>query len=127
MFEISLQSGQPPVEWTKAQTSPDFKKGDKTDTASYRPISLTCIVCKVMEHIIAHNITEHLTQQDIHYYLQHGFRGKRSCETQLMQLVEDLIRQLTLGKQSDLVLLDFSKASNKVNNLKLLLNFQILL
>ena len=45
---------------------------------------------------------------------------KRSCETQLLQLVEDLGRQLMKGNQTDLVLLDFSKAFDKVNHLKLL-------
>ena len=55
LFERSLQTGQLPVEWTKAQICPLFKKGDKSDLANYRPISLTCILCKVMEHIIASN------------------------------------------------------------------------
>ena len=82
---------------------------------------MTCILFKVMEHIIASNISKHLTQHDILYELQHGFHEKRSCETQLIQLVEDLSRQLTLGNQTDLVLLDFSKAFDKVNHLKLLL------
>ena len=49
-----------------------------------------------------------------------GFAKKRPCETQLIQLVEDLGRQLSLGKQTDLILLDFSKAFDKVNHLKLL-------
>ena len=53
------------------------------------------------------------------YDLQHGFRQVRACETQL-QLVEDLGRQLIIGKQTDLVLLDFSKAFDKVSHLKLL-------
>ena len=74
-----------------------------------------------MEHIIVSNISKHLTQHYILYELQHGFREKRSFETQLIQLVEDLSRQLTLGNQTDLVLLDFSKAFDKVNYLNLLL------
>ena len=73
-----------------------------------------------MENIIASNISKHLTQHDILYELQHGFREKHSCETQLIPLVENLSRQLTLGYQTDLVLLDFSKAFDKVNHLKLL-------
>ena len=121
LFERSLQTGQLPAEWTKAQVCPLFKKGDKCGLANYRPISLTCILCKVMEYIIASNISKHLTQHDILYELKHGFREKRSCETQLIQLVEDLNRRLTLGNQTDVVLLDFSKASDKVNHLKLLL------
>ena len=122
LFEKSLQTGQPPSEWKKAQVCPLFKKDDKTEPSNYRPISLTCILCKVMQHIIASNISKHLNKRNAIYELQHGFRGKRSCETLLIQLVEDLGRQLTLGKQTDLVhvLLDFSKAFDKVNHLKLL-------
>ena len=73
-----------------------------------------------MEHIIASNLTAHLNRHNILYDLQHGFRQKRSCETQLLQLVEDLGKQLIKGNQIDLVLLDFSKAFDKVNHLKLL-------
>ena len=73
-----------------------------------------------MEHIISSNISKHHNKCNAPYELQHGFREKRSCETQFILLVEDPGRQLTLGKQTDLVLLDFSKASNKVNHLKLL-------
>ena len=57
--------------------------------------------------------------------LKHGFRERRSCETQLIQLVEDLARNLTSGKQTDLILLDFSKAFDKVNHLKILYKLQI--
>ena len=120
IFERSLATGEVPSDWTKANVSPIFKKGDKSDPANYRPISLTCVLCKVMEHIIASNLTKHLNKHNILYDLQHGFRQKRSCETQLIQLVEDLGRQLIQGKQTDLVLLDFSKAFDKVNHLKLL-------
>ena len=125
IFQTSLDSGTVPSDWKKAQVCPLFKKGDKTDPANYRPISLTCILCKTMEHIIASNLCKHLNLNNILYDLQHGFREKRSCETQLIQLVEDLARNLTSGKQSDLILLDFSKAFDKVNHLKLLYKLQV--
>ena len=54
------------------------------------------------------------------YDLQHSFREKRSCVTQLAMLVEDLARNLSVEKQTDLILLDFSKAFDKVNHYKLL-------
>ena len=73
-----------------------------------------------MEHIVASNLTRHFNKNNILYDLQHGFREKRSCETQHIQRVEDLGRQLTLGNQTDLVLLDLSKALDKVSHLKLL-------
>ena len=73
-----------------------------------------------MEHIVASNLARHLNGNDILYGLQHGFREKRSCETQLIELVEELCRKLSHGHQVHLVLLDFSKAFDKVNHLKLL-------
>ena len=64
-----------------------------------------------MELMIASNLSKHLNKHNILYELLHGFREKRSCETQLIQLVDDFVRQLFLGKQTDLKLLDFSKNS----------------
>ena len=51
IFEKSLAIGALPSDWTKANVRPIFKKGEKSDPSNYRPISLTCILCKVMEHI----------------------------------------------------------------------------
>ena len=87
---------------------PVFKKIDKSLAASYRPISLTCILCKVLKHILASYIVKHLDLQGILYDLQHGFRDKRSCETQLIMLKEDLAKGASVGKQTDIILLDFS-------------------
>ena len=56
----------------KAQVSPLFKKGDKTEPSNYRQIiyiSLTCILYKVMEHIIASNISKHLNKYNALYEL----------------------------------------------------------
>ena len=104
----------------KANVTPKYKKGDKSLASNYRPISQTCILCKVLEHILAYNIVRHLDGQGLMYSLQHGFREKRSCETQLIMLVEDLARNAGLGKQTDFILLDFSMAFNKVNHSKLI-------
>ena len=120
LFERSLSTGVLPSDWTEAGVSPLFKKGDKGDPANDRPLSLTCILCKVMEHIIAPNLARHLNNHQILYELQHGFLDQRSSETQLIQLVEDLSKQLIQGKQIDLVLLDFIKAFDKVSHFKLL-------
>lgn len=70
---------------------------------------------------MASNVVSHLDANDILYDLQHGFRSKRSCETQLTMLVEDLVRSCSAGHQTDLILLDFSKAFDKVSHPKLLL------
>ena len=125
IFRFSLDIGTVPRDWKTATVSPLFKKGDKGNPANCRPISLTCILCKTMEHIIATNLTRHFDKHNVLYDLQHGFRERRSCETQLIQLVEDLSRSMIEGKQTDLILLDFSKAFDKVNHLKLLYKLRL--
>lgn len=120
IFQKSLDSGKLPHIWKDANVSPIFKKGDKSDPANYRPISLTCVLCKVLEHIVASNLTKHLTNSGILFELQHGFREKRSCETQLIMLVDEISKNMQMGMQTDLILLDFSKAFDKVAHEKLL-------
>ena len=120
IFDKSLQTGTLPTEWLTANVMPVFKKGDKSLAANYRPISLTCILCKVLEHILASNIVKHLDAQEIMYDMQHGFREKRSCETQLVMMIEDLARNVSAGNQTDIILLDFSEAFDKVSHSKLL-------
>ena len=81
-------------------------------------------LCKVMEHSIDSNLVKHLDTNGLVYMydLQHGFRERRSCETQLASLVEDLVRKSSQGKKkNDLILPDFSKAFGKVNHSKLIL------
>ena len=97
-----------------------YKKGDRSDPSNYRPISLTCIASKVMEHVLASNIMSHAKDNDILYQLQHGFREKRSCELQLTGLVSDLMNKMQHGKQTDLLVMDFSKAFDKVGHGRLL-------
>ena len=82
LFQKSLDSGQVPHDLTEACVTPIFKKGDKSDPINYRPISLTCILCKLMEHFVASNLSRQFKQNDILYDLKHGFRERRSFETQ---------------------------------------------
>ena len=117
IFQKSLDTGKVPSDWKKAQVCPHFKKVTNRTPLTTYPIFLTSILCKTMEHIIASSLTKHFNQNSILYDLQNSFRDRRSCETQLLQLIDDLVRNMTEGKQIDLILLDFSKAFDKVNHL----------
>ena len=120
IFNKSLDTGKLPSQWLDANISPIYKKGDRSLPSNYRPISLTCVLCKVMEHIVTSQLVKHFNKHNILYELQHGFREKRSCETQLIMLIHELLQNKQKGKQSDLILLDFSKAFDKVSHEKLL-------
>ena len=96
------------------------QKSFKSDPANYRPISLTCILCKVMEHIIVSNIWKHLHKHDIILHFQHGFQSGLSCESQLIETVHDWMTALDNKTQIDAILLDFAKAFDKVPHKRLL-------
>ena len=83
------------------------KKGDKADPSNYRPISLTCVLCKVLEHMVASSLSKHFTELNILYELQHGFRERRSCETQLIMLIDELSKTMKMGKQANLIFIRF--------------------
>ena len=120
IFTKSLDTGKLPSKWLDANISPVYKKGDRSLPSNYRPISLTCVLCKVMEHIVTSQLVKHFNNHNILYELQHGFREKRSCETQLIMLTHELLQNMQKGKQTDLILLDFSKAFDKVSHEKLI-------
>ena len=124
-FQCSINTGIVPVQWKKAIVSPIFKKGDKHQAANYRPVSLTAVCCKLCEHIIAKSIMEHFEGNGLLCDNQHGFRKMRSCESQLIQFVDDLARTMCSGKQVDVAVMDFSKAFDVVPHQRLLskLNF----
>ena len=98
IYNVSIKAGEIPDNWRSAVITPAFKKGQKYVPANYRPISLTCICCKVIEHIVTSHIMRHAARNNILYPLQHGFRSKQSCETQLLECIDDLTMNLENGK-----------------------------
>ena len=119
-FQASLKQGIIPTHWTTANVVPIFKKGDRLHPINYRPISLTSITCKMLEHIITSNIMQHLDKYNILHDAQHGFRKHRSTETQLIQLIDNLAHNIDNRIQTDAILLDFQKAFDKVPHQRLL-------
>ena len=74
-------------------------------------------------YIVTSHIMRHAERNNILYPLQHGFRSKRSCETQLLECIDNLTMNLENGKQTDLLILDFLKAFDKVSHSLLLHKF----
>ena len=125
IYNETLAQGTVPDDWRQANVTPIFKKGEKYDAANYRPVSLTCICCKTLEHIIVSNINKHLAFESILADCQHGFRSQRSCETQLDQFFHDLVSNLDRAlnrnnRQTDVIIMDFAKAFDKVPHRRLL-------
>ena len=119
IFQQSLDSGHVPVDWRSANVAPIFKKSDRSKPANYRPVSLTCISCKLLERIIVKNLLAHLESHNILVDNQHGFRSGRSCESQLIITTQDIASYLDKKQQVDAAVLDFSKAFDKVPHVRL--------
>ena len=115
-FSNKVSPGQLPDKWGKAIVSPTYKKGTKSDPANYRPISLTCLCCQVLEHIILSHMAKHLSQHKIILDSQHGFRERLSTVTQLITSVNDCFTTLKHRGQSDVILLYFSKVFDRVSH-----------
>ena len=124
IFQQSLDTGSLPSDWRNANISPVFKKGNKHIASNYRPVSLTSVCCKILEHIICSSILKHLEQYSILTPLQHGFRSGHSCESQLIVTMHDIITTYDRKIQTDMVILDFSKAFDTVPHRKLLYKLQ---
>ena len=123
LFELSLQQGVFPSEWKAANVVPIPKKGDTHEVTNYRPVSLLSQVSKVLERLIFSQVSSFV--ENSLYDLQHGFRCKRSCVTQLLSVLHDLGRTLDSGKETDLIYLDFAKAFDSVSHSKLLFKLNL--
>ena len=121
IYQRSIDTGILPLDWKQANISPIFKKGERSKASNYRPVSLTSVACKIVEHILHSHIMKYLDKHKVLNTAQHGFRSGHSCETQLIQTIHDFTSSLNYRTQTDVVIMDFSKAFDTVPHNRLLL------
>ena len=114
IFEYSLKYSQDPIDWRSSNICPIFKKGKRDSVSNYRPISITCILCKVMEGIMKDHITDYFRDNSLFNTSQYGFIRGRSTTSQLLKMVDDWTSLLEQGGQIDVVYTDLEKAFDKV-------------
>ena len=89
VFGALFREGVLPELWLTSFVTPIFKKGTVSDPMNYRPISLTCIACRVMEKVIKAIIVKYLLDNKLINKAQHGFLCRRSTVTQLLECTND--------------------------------------
>uniref|UniRef100_A0A1X7SDX7 Reverse transcriptase domain-containing protein n=1 Tax=Amphimedon queenslandica TaxID=400682 RepID=A0A1X7SDX7_AMPQE len=104
-----------PQEWKIHRITPIFKSGDRTLVKNYRPISLLCIVSKILERIIFDKMYDHVTSLTI-CSRQFGFLRGRSTLQQLLVHLHSIVNSLSSGLQSDVIYLDIKKAFDSVSH-----------
>ena len=124
LFRKCTDSGKLPLVWKSAYLSALFKSGSKTDPLNYRPVSLTCILCKVYEKILRDEIlffVESKISPD-----QHGFVKGKSCLSNLLETMDSVMELMEEGIPVDILFFDFKKAFDRVPHNRLILKLQCL-
>jgi len=116
IINTSLVTGEFPSLWKHGIITPVFKSGDKDEVNNYRPITILPILSKVLEKIVADQLTTFLETHDLLSITQHGFRSKLSTETALLQITNNIYENIDNNRINLLTLCDLSKAFDSVNH-----------
>ena len=120
VFNMSLKEGIVPFAWKEANIIPLFKKGSRNKSVNYRPVSLTSVICKLLETIIRDHMMDFLIKHKLINLSQHGFLKAKSCLTNLLCFLEEITKWVDDGSPVDVIYLDFQKAFDKVPHQRLI-------
>ena len=120
LFNKTIEVGEMPKDWKRAYVSPIYKKGARNKAENYRPISLTSVVCKMLESFVKAAILKHMLGNNLLSSKQYGFINGRSTSTQLLKYLDECIESIVNGQVVDTIYLDFAKAFDTVPHCRLL-------
>ena len=124
IFNFSLRTSTLPTDWKMGNITAIFKKGQRKLPSNYRPISLTSIVCKVLESLVRDAIIKHFKDNLLFSSNQFGFISGRSTTLQLLHVLETWSEILDRGGNIDCIYMDFMKAFDTVSHERLLSKIQ---
>lgn len=115
-INLSLQHGYFPNELKVAKVVPIFKSGDPMLVSNYRPVSVLNSFSKVYEKAFYNQLTSYISQNNLLYNYQFGFRPAHSTNLALTLLTDKIIEAIDNKEFMVGVFLDFSKAFDTVNH-----------
>jgi hypothetical protein len=104
-LDITVNNATTPSDWKKATAVPIYKGGDRSLISNYRPVSLTSVVCKQTEHVIASYLRKICDKKDWLFEGQHGFRPGNSCESQVITVCQFIADSLDKGGRIDAIII----------------------
>ena len=124
LFRRLIQLGNFPDCWKVASVTPIPKEGSSCFPKDYRPISITPILSKVFEKLLARRLNEYIEAENVLPNTQFGYRKGRGTADALLTFTTDVQKALSEGKEVRAVAIDFSAAFDKVNHKGILYNLQ---
>ena len=115
IWRQSLIEGKIPSICKHALIIPVHKGKSRSLPQNYRPIALTSHLVKVFEKVVRRSLVRFMDQHELFNHSQHGFRGGRSCLSQLLNHIDRITSLLERGSAVDVIYLDFAKAFDKVD------------
>ena len=116
IVNLSLSSHIVPKEFKQARVKPLFKKNNRSDVGNYRPVSILNICSKILEKAVYFQVEKYLTDNNLLYNLQSGFRGKHSTDTCLTNLTDCIRQEISRGNFTGMILIDLQKAFDTVDH-----------
>ncbi|CAI2723993.1 unnamed protein product [Schistosoma spindalis] len=124
LFAISLSTACYPTAMKTTHIIPKIKTGPEANVDNYRPINITSGVSRVMEKVVKAAVVQHLLTNNLISISQHGFLRSRSCDTCLVDYLNDITLKKDNGLLVSVIFLDFKKAFDKVPHKKLLVKLK---
>ena len=119
-FNESLKTGKVPFKWKNAFVIPVHKSGSKAVISNYRPISLTSILCRLLEKLVRKEIHDYCDKNSFINKCQFGFVKHRSVLTQLLTCFNCWTKAMDHKELVKIVYIDFKKAFDKISHIKLI-------
>ena len=116
IWRSSLRHGEIPVVCKTATITPIHKGKSRAAAKNYRPVALTSHLIKVFEKVVRKRIVDFMDNHVLFNDSQHGFRGGRSCLSQLLSHFDRITAELEKGHGVDVIYLDFAKAFDKLDH-----------
>ena len=124
LYTACMNHSYLPSVWKHAHVTPIYKNGARMDPNNYRPIALTCTMCKLMESIIKSQLVDFLSINNLISPNQHAFLSRHSTTTNLLECIHDWVLSLQSNNSTGIIYigLDFSRAFDSIVFSKLLYN-----
>ena len=120
IFNLSFEQGIFPSKMIISKVIPLYKKSERTNPGNYRPISLLSIFSKILEKLMHKCLYSYLMKYNILFDLQFGFRENHSTILALIEIIDNIRKEIDCGNSVVGIYLDLSKAFDTVNHDKLL-------